>query len=138
VPGSAVIKDGVLTHATVQTNTQIGREVSKPRLSEPDPGRQRRPGPTTNGRSAADLTYSRAYSNTPKPITRSRLIGPVGLVTFDYAKTGERLPDLDFTANLNDPNLLPGRRIEYRTNDSLDHEAGGQAGRRCVRSATPA
>jgi TonB-dependent receptor len=120
-PGSAVIEDGVLTHATVQTNTQIGREVSKLDYQSVILGGNLI---WTNDQwtVTADATYSRAYSNTPEPITRSRLIGPVGLVTFDYALTGDRLPNLDFAANLNDPNLLPGRRIEYRTNDSLDHE----------------
>jgi TonB-dependent receptor len=124
-PGSAVITDGVLTHATVQTNTQIGREVSKLDYQSLILG-----GNVALTKDKwtvdADLTYSRAYSNTPKPITRSRLIGPVGLVTFDYALAGERLPNLNFAANLNDPNLLPGRRIEYRVNDSLDHEAAAK------------
>jgi TonB-dependent receptor len=121
VPGSAVIEDGVLTHATVQTNTQIGREVSSLDYQSLILGGN---AAWTNGpwTVATDLTYSRAYSNTPTPITRSRLLGPVGLVTFDYAKAGDRLPNLDFAADLNNPGLLPGRRIEYRTNDSLDHE----------------
>jgi TonB-dependent receptor len=121
VPGTAVVEDGVLTRATVQTNTQIGREVSKldytsfilgGNLAWTD----------EDWTIATDLIYSRAYSNTPQPITRSRLLGPVGLVSFDYGLAGDRLPNLDFTANLNDPGLLPGRRIEWRTNDSRDWE----------------
>nr|WP_295110734.1 TonB-dependent receptor [uncultured Caulobacter sp.] len=125
VPGTAVITDGVLTHATVQTNTQIGREVSKLDYQSLILGGNvawTKDKWTVN----TDLTYSRAYSNTPSPITRSRLLGPVGLVTFDYALAGERLPNLNFAANLNDPGLLPGRRIEYRVNDSLDREAAAK------------
>jgi TonB-dependent receptor len=124
-PGSAVVEDGVLTHATVLTNTQIGREVSKLDYTSLLLGGN---ATWTNDTwtVAADLTYSRAYSNTPEPITRSRLLGPVGPVTFDYALAGDRLPNLDFTADLNNPGLLPGRRIEYRVNDSLDHEAAAK------------
>ncbi len=121
VPGTAVVEDGVLTHATVLTNTQIGREVSKLDYSDFILGGN---ASWTDGTwtVTTDAIYSRAYSNTPKPITRSRLLGPVGLVTFDYGLAGDRLPNLDFSANLNDPGLLPGRRIEYRTNDSRDNE----------------
>jgi TonB-dependent receptor len=122
VPGSAVIDNGVLTKATVATSTQIGRETSTLRYKNWLIGANAR-WAADGWTLVADASLGRAFSNTPTPIYRSRLLGAVGNVTFDYGKAGERLPDLSFaTADLNAPGTLPGRRIEYRVNDSLDRE----------------
>ncbi|MET4897060.1 TonB-dependent receptor [Sphingomonadaceae bacterium jetA1] len=122
VPGTAVVTNGVLTAGTVQTSTQIGRETSNLRYSNWLIG--------TNGRWHADgwtvstdISIGRAVSNTPSPIYRYRLLGPVGNVAFDFGKVGGRLPTLQFqSADLSQPGTLPGRRIEYRVNDSIDNE----------------
>ncbi len=47
-------------------------------------------------------------------------------MTFDLRLAGDRLPNLEFAANLNDSGLLPGRRIEYRANDSARPRTGGK------------
>ena len=122
VPGTAVIENGVLTAATVATSTQIGRETSRLDYENWLIGANAKW--TANGWTLmADASMGRAYSNTPTPIYRSRLLGPVGNVSFDYGKVGERLPNISFeTADLNEPTTLPGRRIEYRVNDSLDRQ----------------
>ncbi|MEG3089785.1 TonB-dependent receptor [Sphingomonas sp. PB4P5] len=122
VPGSAVIENGVLTKATVTTSTQIGRETSTLEYSNWLIGANAKwhAGGWTI---AADGSIGQAYSNTPTPIYRTRLLGTVGQVTFDYGKAGDRLPNISFaTADLSAPNTLPGRRIEYRVNDSRDRE----------------
>ncbi|WP_420139709.1 TonB-dependent receptor [Sphingomonas sp.] len=122
LPGTAVVTDGVLTAGTVQTSTQIGREQSKLRYSNWLVGANAKW--QANGWTArADVSVGRAVSDTPWPIYRYRLLGPVGYVSFDYAKVGDRLPNLRFqSADLSQPETLPGRRIEYRVNDSIDKE----------------
>lgn len=126
VPGTAVIQNGVLTAATVTTSTQIGRETSKLSYKNWLVGGNAKW--KSNGWTiAADGSYGEAYSNTPTPIYRTRLLGPVGQVAFDFGNVGDRLPNLNFlTADLNQPGTLPGRRIEYRVNDSLDRQRAGQ------------
>ena len=122
VPGTAVVKDGVLTAGTVQTSTQIGRETSELEYTNWLIG--------TNARwqgggwtASTDISVGRAVSSTPSPIYRSRLLGSVGNVAFDYGKAGDRLPTLRFlSADLGQPATLPGRRIDYRVNDSVDKE----------------
>lgn len=126
VPGTAVIDHGVLTKATVATSTQIGRETSTLRYTNWLIG--------ANAayhddlwRVAVDGSIGRAVSDTPTPIYRTRLLGAVGNVAFDYGSAGERLPNLTFaSADLTNPTTLPGRRIEYRTNDSTDKETAGK------------
>ncbi|WIA54777.1 TonB-dependent receptor [Sphingobium sp. WTD-1] len=122
VPGTAVIENGVLTAATVTTSTQIGRETSRLEYENWLIGANAKW--SANGWTlAADASLGRAYSNTPTPIYRTRLLGSVGQVAFDYGKVGERLPNLEFlTADLTQSTTLPGRRIEYRVNDSLDRQ----------------
>ena len=122
VPGTAVIDNGVLTGATLTSTTQIGRETSRLTYRNWLVGANARwqDGGWTI---AADGSIGRAFSNTPDPIYRTRLLGPVGAISFDFGKAGDRLPNVSFLANdLNTPTLLPGRRIEYRVNDSLDRE----------------
>jgi TonB-dependent receptor len=123
VPGSAVITDGALTGGTVTSTSQIGREVSDLAHDNLMLGlnvRQKLDDWTLS----ADLAYGRAYSETSKPITRTRLLGPIGQTTFSMTKADdERLPSVAFlTANLDNPSLLPFRRIEWRVNDSTDKE----------------
>jgi len=122
VPGTAVIENGVLTAATVTTSTQIGRETSRLKYDNWLVGANAKW--TSDGWTlAADASLGRAYSNTPTPIYRTRLLGTVGNVSFDYGKVGDRLPNLSFqSADLNQSTTLPGRRIEYRVNDSLDRQ----------------
>ncbi|MCP8889656.1 TonB-dependent receptor [Sphingomonas faeni] len=122
VPGTAVIENGVLTAATVATSTQIGRETSTLQYKNWLVGANAKW--AANGWTlAADASLGRAYSNTPTPIYRTRLLGSVGNVSFDFGKVGDSLPDISFaTADLESPSTLPGRRVEYRVNDSLDRE----------------
>ena len=122
VPGTAVIENGVLTAATVATSTQIGRETSTLEYKNWLVGANAKW--TANGWTlAADASLGRAYSNTPTPIYRTRLLGSVGNVSFDFGKAGDRLPNISFaTADLESASTLPGRRVEYRVNDSLDRE----------------
>lgn len=122
VPGTAVVENGVLTAATVATSTQIGRETSTLDYKNWLIGANAKW--SANGWTiAADGSIARAYSNTPTPIYRTRLLGAVGNVSFDYAKVGDRLPNISFLdADLSQAETLPGRRIEYRVNDSLDRQ----------------
>lgn len=125
-PGSARVENGVLTAATADTSTQIGREVSDLRHDNIMLG--------LNGAYrfsdwtlSADTVYARAESDTPTPITRTRLQGSVGQVAFTFPKSGDAVPSLNFLdADLNDPGLLPGRRIEWRDVDSTDEEIAAQ------------
>ena len=123
VPGTAVIENGVLTGATTTASTsQIGRETSLLSYKKWLIGTNAR---WTDGgwTIAADASLGGAYSNTPEPIYRTRLLGTVGKTQFDFGKVGDRLPNVTLLgADLNTPTLLPGRRIEYRVNDSRDRE----------------
>ncbi len=126
VAGSAVIKDGVMTGGVANTNSQIGREVSDlahDNMMIAGKIRQRLEDWTIT----ADLAYARAYSETSKPITRTRLQGPLGQTRFNLPKAGDSLPDVTLvTADLNNPSLLPFRRIEWRVNDATDDETALQ------------
>ena len=123
VPGTAVVTNGVLTGGTVTSTSQIGREVSDLAHDNLMLGLngKRRIGDWTL---SADLAYGRAYSQTSKPITRTRLLGAVGQTTFSMANVDDEvLPSVKFlTTDLNNPSLLPFRRIEWRVNDSTDKE----------------
>jgi len=123
VPGTAVVRDGVLTGGTVTSTSQIGREVSDlahDNLMLALNIRQMTGDWTLSG----DLAYGRAFSETSKPITRTRLLGPIGQTTFAMTKADdEAVPSVKLlTADLSNPALLPFRRIEFRTNDSNDEE----------------
>ncbi|MBU4436089.1 MAG: TonB-dependent receptor [Alphaproteobacteria bacterium] len=127
VPGSAVIKDGVLVGGTVTSTTQIGREVSD--LAHDNimlAGKIRQK--LDDWTLTADLAYARAYSETSKPITRTRLLGPIGQTTFNMTKADdEAVPSVKLlTSDLSNPSLLPFRRIEYRVNNSTDNETAIQ------------
>jgi len=127
VPGSAVIKDGTLVGGTVTSTSQIGREVSDlahDNLMVAGKIRQKLEEWTLT----ADLAYARAYSETSKPITRTRLLGPIGQTTFAMTKADDdAVPSVKLlTTDLSNPSLLPFRRIEWRTNDSTDDEAAIQ------------
>jgi len=126
VAGSAVIKNGVMTGGTANTNSQIGREVSDlahDNMMIAGKIRQKLEAWTIT----ADLAYARAYSETSKPITRTRLQGSMGRATFNLPKAGDALPDVSLlTADLNNPALLPFRRIEWRVNDATDDETALQ------------
>jgi TonB-dependent receptor len=126
VPGSARIENGVLTAATANASTQIGREVSDLRHDNfmLALNTQYR---LDDWALSSDVVYARAQSDTPTPITRTRLLGPVGRVAFSYPKNGAGVTSLNFLdADLNNPGLLPGRRIEWREVDSLDEDVAGQ------------
>ena len=123
VPGSAVIKDNVLVGGTVTSTTQIGREVSD--LAHDNfmlAGKIRQK--LEDWTLTADLAYARAFSETSNPITRTRLLGPIGQTTFAMTwADDEAVPSVKLlTADLNNPSLLPFRRIEWRVNDSTDEE----------------
>ncbi|OYX04115.1 MAG: TonB-dependent receptor [Caulobacter vibrioides] len=126
VAGSAVVKDGVMTGGVANTNSQIGREVSDlahDNMMIAGKIRQRLEDWTIT----ADLAYARAYSETSKPITRTRLQGALGQTRFNLPKAGDSLPDVKLvTADLNNPSLLPFRRIEWRVNDATDDETALQ------------
>ncbi|MBM0105853.1 TonB-dependent receptor [Steroidobacter sp. S1-65] len=130
VPGSAVITDGVLRAATAEGTSQIGREVSDLRHDNIMVGlnAEYRLGDWTLD---ADAVYAHAESDTPTPITRTRLLGPVGRVTFDFPQLddqgGDVVPSVSFLdADLNNPGLLPGRRVEWRDVESTDEELAFQ------------
>ncbi|SNS72061.1 MULTISPECIES: TonB-dependent receptor [unclassified Azospirillum] len=127
VPGTAVIKDGVLVGGVVGTSTQIGREQSELAHKNLQVGLNGEYLFGDGWKLTGDLAYSRAVSDTPTPIRRSRVLGPVGNVAFEYFPAGDKLHNLSFlTANLNSPSTLPGRRLEWRVNDSLDTEKAAQ------------
>ncbi|MFS0770685.1 TonB-dependent receptor [Sphingomonas sp. 1P08PE] len=122
VPGTAVVTDGILTAGTVGTSTQIGRETSTLEYANWLIGGNAR-WHADGWTAGTDISFGRAVSDTPTPIYRTRLLGTVGNVAFDYGKAGERLPNLRFlSADLGQPRTLPGRRIEYRVNGSIDTE----------------
>jgi len=126
VAGSAVVKDRTLVGGTVTSTSQIGREVSDlahDNLMLAGKIRQKLEDWTIT----ADLAYARAYSETSKPITRTRLLGALGQTTFAMTKAGDAIPSVTLaTADLSNPSLLPFRRIEWRVNDSTDSETAVQ------------
>lgn len=123
VPGSAVIEDGALVSATSEGTTQIGREVSDMRHQNWFVGLS---GDVRAGEWTFHPTayFTRAVSETSAPITRTRLLGPVGLVTATMPKaSGNNVPSIDFLeADLDDPGQLPFRRVEWRDVNSIDKE----------------
>lgn len=127
VPGTAVIRDGVLVAGTVGASSQIGREQSELEHENLQVGLNGDYRFGDGWKLSGDLSYSRAYSDTPTPIRRSRVLGPVGNVAFEYFPAGEQVHNIQFlTADLNSPATLPGRRLEWRVNDSLDTEKAAQ------------
>lgn len=127
VPGTAVIEDGVLIAATTRTSTQIGRETSHLRYTNWLLGSNAKY-EGSDWTLTGDFSYGKAVSDTPTPIYRARVLGSVGNVSFDYGKAGDSLPNLTFaTADLNNPSLLPGRRLEYRVNDATDDVSSARA-----------
>ncbi|MDC7677187.1 TonB-dependent receptor [Asticcacaulis machinosus] len=125
-PGSARVENGVLVGGrTTTTNTQIGREIDylthdnmltdltiKHRLGEWD--------------LSGSVYVARAYSNTDKPITRTRVQGNSGGLEFYIPQVGDGVPSLKFlTRDLNNP-ILPFRRTEWRVNNSTDEENAAQ------------
>jgi len=126
VAGSAVVKDKTLVGGTVTSTSQIGREVSDlahDNLMVAGKIRQKLQDWTLT----ADLAYARAYSETSNPITRTRLLGAIGQTTFSMTKADDAIPSVTFaTADLNNPSLLPFRRIEWRVNDATDDETALQ------------
>jgi len=127
VPGSAVIKDGALVGGTVTSTSQIGREVSDlahDNLMVAGKIRQKLDEWTLT----ADVAYARAYSETSNPITRTRLLGPIGQTIFAMTKADDdAVPSVKLlTTDLGNPSLLPFRRIEWRVNDSTDDETAIQ------------
>lgn len=123
VPGSAVIQDGALVGATTEGTTQIGREVSDMRHQNWFVGLS---GDVRAGGWIFHPTayMTRAVSETSAPITRTRLLGPVGLVTVTMPRaSGTNVPSVDFLeADLDDPAQLPFRRVEWRDVRSVDKE----------------
>lgn len=127
VPNTAVIRDGVLVAGTVGASSQIGREQSELAHENLQAGLNGTFRFGDGWTLTADTAYSRAYSDTPTPIRRSRVLGPVGNVAFEYFPAGDQVHNLRFlTADLNSPATLPGRRLEWRVNDSLDTEKAAQ------------
>jgi TonB-dependent receptor len=126
VAGTAVIKDKTLVGGTVTSTSQIGREVSDlahDNLMVAGKIRQK----LNDWTLTADLAYARAFSETSKPITRTRLQGGIGQTTFSMTQAGDAIPSVKLlTTDFNNPSLLPFRRIEWRINDSIDDEAAIQ------------
>ncbi len=126
VPGSAVIKDGTLVGGTVTSGSQIGREVSDlahDNLMIAGKIRQK----LSDWTLTADLAYARAFSETSKPITRTRLQGAIGRTTFSMTRADDGIPSVKLlTTDFNNPSLLPFRRIEWRVNDAIDDETAIQ------------
>lgn len=122
VANTGQVRDGALVGGrTTSTSTQIGREIDylvhdnqltdlsiKQKLGAWD--------------LSGSLYVARAYSNTDKPITRTRVLGASGGLDFSLPQVGDGVPTLTFlTRSLSDP-ILPFRRLEWRVNDSLDEE----------------
>lgn len=126
VAGSAVVREGVLVGGTVTSTSQIGREVSD--LAHDNlmvAGRIRQK--LEDWTLTADLAYARAFSETSKPITRTRLQGAIGQTTFAMTRAGDAVPSVKLlTTDFNNPSLLPFRRIEWRVNDATDDETALQ------------
>lgn len=123
VPGTAVIRDGALVGGTANASTQISRDISDMVHQNWFIGLS---GDVALGAWTFHPTayVTRALSNTAGPITRTRLLGPIGQVAFSIPRAnGENIPSLDLLdADLNDPSLLPFRRIEWRPLRSVDKE----------------
>jgi hypothetical protein len=65
---------------------------------------------------SGDLVFARANSSTPTPITRTRLLGPVGQIAFNIGDADGAVPDLNFlTADLNNPALVAKEDLCRRT-----------------------
>ena len=126
VAGTAVIKDKTLVGGTVTSTSQIGREVSDlahDNLMVAGKIRQK----LSDWTLTADLAYARAFSETSKPITRTRLQGAIGQTTFSMTRADDAIPSVKLlTTDFNNPLLLPFRRIEWRVNDSTDDETALQ------------
>ena len=122
VAGTAQVRDGVLVGGTITNGeTQIGHEIDY--LTHDN---QMTDLSVRQKLGAWDLTatayVARAYSNTDQPITRTRVSGNSGTLSFFIPQVGDGIPTLDFkTKKLTDP-VLPFRRTEWRVNDSLDEE----------------
>jgi TonB-dependent receptor len=127
VAGTAVIRDGALVGATTGgTSTQIGREVSDLEHTNFLIGLNavHHMGPWTL---SADISSGRAFSDTRNPITRTRILGATGSLTWSLPDVEGGVPSLKFlTANLNDPKVVPGRRIEWRVNHATDLDSAAQ------------
>ncbi|MEE3625492.1 TonB-dependent receptor [Nitrospirillum sp. BR 11752] len=126
VPGSVVIKDGAVVAATAPVSVQIGREESDLLHTNYQVGlngKYRIDGWTLS----ADGAYNRADSGTPTPIRRSRILGSAGQVSFSMPSSDDGVPSLNYlTADLNSITLLPGRRLEWRTENAKDTEGAIQ------------
>ncbi|MBB6253872.1 TonB-dependent receptor [Nitrospirillum iridis] len=126
VPGSVVIKDGAVVAATAPVSVQIGREESDLLHTNYQVGlngKYRIDGWTLS----ADGAYNRADSGTPTPIRRSRILGSAGQVSFSMPSSDDGVPSLNYlTADLNSITLLPGRRLEWRTENAKDTEGAVQ------------
>lgn len=127
VRGSARVENGALAGGTFGGGTsQIGHEVSRLHHDNLSVGlnlRQQIGAWTVSG----DVAYARAASDTPDPITRSRVQGSVGRIQIDMPKSGGGVPSIRFLdVDMNNISTLPGRRLEYRVNDTLDEETAIQ------------
>ncbi|UYY77533.1 TonB-dependent receptor [Sphingomonas sp. R1] len=123
VPGTAIIRDGVLYGGTSPTGTQISRDISDMKHENWFLGFK-------GDLAAGDWTFhptaytTKATSNTNGPITRTRLLGDVGRVKLVMPTAeGDRMPDITMLdSDLNKPGTLPFRRIEWRPLRSVDKE----------------
>jgi len=127
VPGTARVENGALV-AGVFTggSSQIGREVSELHHDNLSVGLNIRQD-VGDWLLSGDLAYARAASDTPSPITRSRVLGPVGRIAIELPRSGDGVPSISYLdADLASISTLPGRRLEYRVNDTLDEETAFQ------------
>ena len=75
---------------------------------------------------SGEVSGTRAVSSTTTPIQRTRLQGDVGLIRLGQPGPGARLPEVRLLeADLDDPQALPFRRIEWRRQKSVDTELEG-------------
>lgn len=137
-PDTFIYESGAVTGLTGLAASQIGYEVSElvhDNLSLSG-GANLETGPFEL---SARVSYAEAGSETATPITRTRVSSDnVGRVTFLVPALFGGLPDIHFLdADLESPDQLPFRRIEYRRQASLDTDSAAQIDIRRPFSAGP-
>jgi TonB-dependent receptor len=123
---SSVVSNGVVTKGVAASSVQIETEEATMKHQNVQigwNGKYHVDGWSVSG----DVAYSRADSGTPNPIRRTRLLGSDGNVAFSVPSDSDSLPSVDFlTGSLTSTTAIPGRRLEYRTQNSADTENAGQ------------
>ncbi|TRO89935.1 TonB-dependent receptor [Glycocaulis profundi] len=126
LPDSIATRRGAIVAGRTRSGSvQIGRENAGLRDANLNLALSLR-GPAGPWIARTSLFHSRAESHTADPIRRARL-RQLRAFDIDYRfprSDGRAVPDLAYgDLDLQDPSALPGRRLEWRTIRSVDHES---------------